>query len=36
MAFLRTDGSWFPISPFITVMKVSVGSKAFTCGGEQS
>ena len=30
MAFLLTDGSWFPISPLITVMKVSVGNKALT------
>lgn len=30
MAFLLTDASSFPIRPLITVMKVSVGSSAFT------
>lgn len=30
IAFLLTEASSLPISPLITVMKVSVGNKAFT------
>ena len=30
MAFLRTDGRRLLISPFITMMKVSVGNREFT------
>lgn len=35
MAFLLTDGSWFAISPLITVMNVSVGNKAFNWAGKE-
>ena len=36
MAFLLTDGSWLPIRPLMTLMKVSVGSREFTYKGREN